>query len=80
MICGLGTHVHKRKHHPDCSAAVFSLLPDCPLRIGLSIYACFSQSFTRIGLLATVSGQRRPVVSAKPLGSKRLTHLVSTHR
>ncbi len=41
--------------------------------MGLSIYAHFSQSVMRIGLLATVSGQRRPDVSAKPLGSKPLT-------
>ena len=52
---------------------VFLLLPDCPLLFGLSIYVRFSQSVTYIGLLATVSGQRRPVVSAKPLGSKCLT-------
>ena len=48
----------KQKYHPDCSAVVFKLLPGCPLRIGLSIYVRFSQSFTYIGLLATVSGQR----------------------
>jgi len=41
-----------------------------PIAIGLSIYVRFSQSVTYIGLLATVSGQRRPDVSAKPLGSK----------
>jgi len=40
------------------------------LSIGLSIYARFSQSVTCIGLSATVSGQRRPDVSALPLGSK----------
>jgi hypothetical protein len=43
------------------------------LSIGLSIYARFSQSVTCIGLSATVSGQRRPVVSALPLGSKQST-------
>ena len=43
------------------------------LSIGLSIYARFSQSVTCIGLSATVSGQRRPVVSALPLGSKYWT-------
>ncbi len=53
-----GNSAPKHNHHPDCSAVVILLLPDCPLRIGLSIYACFSQSFTRIGLLATVSEQR----------------------
>ena len=37
---------------------------------GLSIYLRFSQSFTKIGLLATVSGRRRPEVSTAPLGSK----------
>jgi len=51
-----------------------------PLACGLSIYVRFSQSFTYIGLLATVSGQRRPVVAAMPLGSKYLTLRVSTHR
>ena len=40
---------------------------------GLSIYLRFSQSFTGIGLLATVSGRRRPDVSALPLGSKYST-------
>jgi hypothetical protein len=64
-----------QKHHPDCSAVVLLLLPDCPFRLsGLSIYVRFSQSFTYIGLLATVSGQRRPTVSTAPLGSKYLTH------
>jgi hypothetical protein len=62
-----------QNHHPDCSAVVILLLPDCPLRIGLSICVRFSQSFTHTGLLATVSGQRRPVVSAMPLGSKCFT-------
>jgi hypothetical protein len=37
---------------------------------GLSIYLRFSQSFTGIGLLATVSDRRRSDVSALPLGSK----------
>jgi hypothetical protein len=67
---------HNQKHHPDCSAVVSLLLSDCPLRLsGLSIYVRFSQSVTYIGLLATVSGQRRPAVSAAPLGSKYLTRL-----
>jgi len=44
-----------------------------PLAKRLSISSRFSQSVTWCGLLATVSGQRRPDVSAKPLGSKYST-------
>ena len=58
-----------QKSHPNRFAVAFKILPDCPFE-GLSIYARFSQSVTCIGLSATVSGQRRPVVSALPLGSK----------
>ena len=35
-----------KKHHPDCSATVFMLLPDCLLRRGSVFSSRFSQSFT----------------------------------
>ena len=63
--------MHKQKHHPSKLAVVLMLLPSCLLRTG-SVFPHASASPSRVaGSLVVVSGQRRPVVSTRPLRLER---------